>query len=58
MNMIIQAIKTSKARLGIAYRGPAHWNSLSNEYKLIDNYNSLKTAFYKKYHEEWDNHPT
>ncbi len=58
MNMILPKLKSSKARLGFAYRGPSHWNSIDNAHKLLTNYNTFKTAIYKKHRTEWDNHPT
>ena len=58
MNMQLPKLKSSKARLGFAYRGPSHWNHIENEHKLINNYNSFKTAIYKRFKDQWDNHPT
>ncbi len=37
MNMKVPAVKSVKARLGISFRGPHHWNNLSNELKIQEN---------------------
>ena len=44
--------------MGFAYRGPAPWNKLPNEHKMINNFNSFRNALNKRIQEQWDNHPT
>ena len=58
MHMLVPDRRSNKGRLGIAYRGPMHWNKLSNELKLIRNHNTFKTNLYKKFTMLWDTHPT
>ena len=58
MNMKVPPIKSAKARLGISYRGPHHWNNLSNELKIQKKYTSFRTLLYKEFKLLWDNHPT
>ena len=52
MTMKVPNLKSSKAMLGFAYRGPAHWNKLDNEHKLIKNHTTFRNAIYKIYREE------
>ena len=41
MQMMLPDRRSSKGRLGFAYRGPMHWNKLSNDMKLITNYTKV-----------------
>ena len=58
MNMKLLSIKSAKAHLGIAYRGPHHWNQLLNDEKLIEKYDTSKKSIHKRILASWDNHPT
>ena len=58
MNMVVPNIKSTKGRLSIRYRGPRHWNGLSNETKGIKNHDTFKWKIYKLHDQTLDNHPT
>ena len=58
MNMVVPNIRTTKGRLSIRYRGPRHWNSLSNTLKSMDKHDTFKRALYKTHDQTLDNHPT
>ncbi len=58
MNMIVPNIKSTKGRLSITYRGPRHWNSLTNLLKAIENHDTFKRNLYKIHDQTLDNHPT
>ena len=58
MNMKIPNIRSTKGRLSIRYRGPKHWNSLSNVLKNIENHDTFKRLVYRLRDQTYDNHPT
>ncbi len=58
MNMVDPNVKSTKGRLSIRYRGPKHWNSLSNTFKNIENHDTFKRRLYRNHDQTLDNHPT
>ena len=57
-NMRVPNMRTMKGRCSIAYRGPNHWNGLSNELKLMDKYEAFKRGYSKELINNFENHPT
>ena len=57
MNMKVRNLRTVKGRHAFCYRGPVSWNSLCNELKNCNNFNSFKKQLIARYTGEWDNHP-
>ncbi len=58
MNMVVPNIRSTKGRLSIRYRGPKHWNGLTNKQKDIENHDTFKRNLYTIHDQTLDNHPT
>ncbi len=57
-NMQVANLKTDKGRHAFGYRGPNHWNHLSNPLKCIVKYKTFHQELLKRTSLELDNHPT
>ena len=57
-NMRVPKMRTMKGRCSISFRGPNHWNSLSNELKVLDKYESFKKGYSRELISNFENHPT
>ena len=57
-NMYIPNLSTNNGRQAIEYRGPAHWNKLCNNLKIISKFVTFQKEIMKRSSLELDNHPT
>ena len=57
-NMKVPQRRTCKGRSSFSFRGPNHWNGISNDLKLTEKFKSFKVGYSKSIAGKFVNHPT